>query len=601
MSRSFLGIQIDAVYHTSLVFGGVEYFFGAGVQTCYPGSTHHGAPMEIIKMGSTQLPLDVILEYLESLKEVYTPESYDLFAHNCNNFTNDFSMFLVGKGIPDHITSLPQTVLNTPFGQMLKPQIDASMRSITQAPVPPRNVPPASRTAASRRAVEDAVAASARRSPPLTTNGATAGTPAPARSSQPAKTHGEVYNITSSSAVDDLLASAKSTCAVIFFTSSTCAPCKIAYQPYDSLAAENPKVPFIKIDINNADELAFKYKIRATPTFMTFLHGKKENEWSGANPAQLRGNVEMLIRQAFPSHPHASLRVPSLQFGSLTPVSFSKVPPLDKLTAKMGRAGGDPAVSALKAFLAARSGEGEREATLPDLPAIAKFMRQAPSTLDTGVLFTAYDLLRCALIDPRVSGWFAEENPATQSSPTLAFLLQHVVDMEAAPYNLRLVAIQLACNLFSSSLSTKSVLADGSPVPALLVQLVTSSLIDTDHSAVRAAASSLAFNLAAAGYRIRREEEREAILESAQVELAAALLEVLSSESESAKGKESPLVKPALLAFGYLVYFAPQDGEIFDLCRAMEAKQTVMALKGAGVDEWVKDIGEQVLGKGMAV
>lgn len=26
-----------------------------------------------------------ILEYLESLKKIYTPEAYDLFAHNCNN------------------------------------------------------------------------------------------------------------------------------------------------------------------------------------------------------------------------------------------------------------------------------------------------------------------------------------------------------------------------------------------------------------------------------------------------------------------------------------------------------------------------------------
>ena len=40
MSKQFLGIQIDAVYHTSLVFEGIEYFFGAGVQTCYAGSTY---------------------------------------------------------------------------------------------------------------------------------------------------------------------------------------------------------------------------------------------------------------------------------------------------------------------------------------------------------------------------------------------------------------------------------------------------------------------------------------------------------------------------------------------------------------------------------
>ena len=74
MSGSLLGVQIDAVYHTSLVFGGVEYFFGAGVQSSYPGSTHHGRPMEIIPMGHTQLPLDVALEYLDSLKTIYTME-----------------------------------------------------------------------------------------------------------------------------------------------------------------------------------------------------------------------------------------------------------------------------------------------------------------------------------------------------------------------------------------------------------------------------------------------------------------------------------------------------------------------------------------------
>jgi hypothetical protein len=98
MSRQFLGIQLDAVYHTAIVMDNIEYFFGAGVQTCVAGQTHHGRPMEIIKLGSTHLPIETILDYLESLKQVYTPESYDLFAHNCNNFSHDFSMFLVGKG-----------------------------------------------------------------------------------------------------------------------------------------------------------------------------------------------------------------------------------------------------------------------------------------------------------------------------------------------------------------------------------------------------------------------------------------------------------------------------------------------------------------------
>lgn len=70
----FLGIQIDAVYHTSIVIDGIEYYYGQGVQTCQAGATHHGRPMEVIKLGQTALPMEVVLEYLESLKEVYTPE-----------------------------------------------------------------------------------------------------------------------------------------------------------------------------------------------------------------------------------------------------------------------------------------------------------------------------------------------------------------------------------------------------------------------------------------------------------------------------------------------------------------------------------------------
>ena len=73
-SAGFLGTHIEAVYHTAIVFGGIEYLYGAGVQTCIPGSSHHGRPMEVIDLGATSLPQDVILEYLSSLKEIYTAE-----------------------------------------------------------------------------------------------------------------------------------------------------------------------------------------------------------------------------------------------------------------------------------------------------------------------------------------------------------------------------------------------------------------------------------------------------------------------------------------------------------------------------------------------
>ncbi|KAI5252000.1 DUF862-domain-containing protein [Aureobasidium subglaciale] len=649
MSQSLLGVHIDAVYHTSLVFGGVEYFYGAGVQTCYPGSTHHGQPMEKINLGKTEIPLDDILEYLDSLKETYTAESYDLFKHNCNNFSNDFSMFLVGRGIPDHITALPETVLNTPFGSMMKQRLDAEMRHITQAAVPPENNPMIQRERKQQReeanrSTQNGISASSSASSPTAThqNGPdqtppkkkpkklevrsarsadqTSGDAQTTPKKHPKKlevrdaaaakadsVHGSVYNVTQPSSVDNLLAGAQDKCAVIFFTSSTCGPCKMAYPTYDSLAAEHTNIPFIKVDINEAQALASKYQIRATPTFMTFLHGKKDNEWSGANPAQLKANVESLLQQAFPPHPHLQVRVPTLQFGRLSPVTYSKIPPLDKVLAKMGDQAKDPAVIAMKNFISARSSSASDLPALPDLPAFTRWLRQTHSQLASDSLFTAYDVLRCALVDQRVSGWFTEES--TPRDPgTLTSLINHVLNLindDTCPYNLRLVTIQLACNLFTSDLFTKSAFssAHSSGLPAMLVQVATSSLLaEPDKPAVRAAASSLAFNIAATVYRLRREESREAMEEASQVELAASLLEMITTELDSRVDKKdatgTDMLKTATFAFAYLIYCAPRGGELHDLCSALDAKSSILRLKHfKDLEKIASEVGEQLLGK----
>ena len=80
-------------------------------------------------------------------KQVFTPGAYSLFDNNCNNFSDTFSTFLTGNGIPvrtqravcapacaharaadpsgaqSHITALPREVLATPFGQMIAPML----------------------------------------------------------------------------------------------------------------------------------------------------------------------------------------------------------------------------------------------------------------------------------------------------------------------------------------------------------------------------------------------------------------------------------------------------------------------------------------------
>ncbi|EAT76626.2 hypothetical protein SNOG_16047 [Parastagonospora nodorum SN15] len=571
MSRQFLGIQIDAVYHTSIVLDNIEYYFGQGVQTCRAGATHHGQPMEKIKLGRTDLPIEIILEYLESLKEVYTPESYDLFAHNCNNFSNDFAMFLVGKGIPEHITSLPETVLNTPFGQMLRPQIDAAMRPITQAPTPQPAAP----------------------SRPQTTNGNTSNGMAQANAQRAingplAAATGRVNNVTGIRDVDRLLELAKDRCAIIFFTSSTCAPCKLVYQPFDDLAAEaGPKCVFIKIDFSHADNtINNRYpNVRATPTFITYVRGEKRDEWSGADPRQLRSNVDMLLNAAFPPHPHLASSTPLLLRQSQRPIAFTKVPALEKIVAKMGDAGKHPAVSSIVSYIDARERSGAIEAPLTKLPQFAEFLRnQYFPTFPPEILFTAYDLLRISLTDARVAGFFAEEHKGATGTPaTIHHLLTHVDSLGAsAPYPLRLTTLHVACNLFSSSLFIPHVLS--TPLSSSLVSILTTALLDEKYPALKVSALSLAMNIASSNHKIRMKKHtanatpvlpsESELPESEQVELLASLLETLGTEEKWSDNK-----KMALICTGWLVYGADMDGELKDLWKVMDAAGTVGSIQ----------------------
>lgn len=127
MSQMLLGRQVDGVWHTAMVVYGREYFFGSGgVQSCRPGGTILGEPEQVLNLGETFIPYQVFLEYVLGLGETtFSPGAYDLFKHNCNNFTNEVSQFLCGKGIPKYILDVPEEILSTPIGQSLRPLIDS--------------------------------------------------------------------------------------------------------------------------------------------------------------------------------------------------------------------------------------------------------------------------------------------------------------------------------------------------------------------------------------------------------------------------------------------------------------------------------------------
>ncbi|OXB57036.1 hypothetical protein ASZ78_000605 [Callipepla squamata] len=128
LSPVMLGKQLDGIWHTSIIVHKDEFYYGAsGISSCAPGETLLGPPDFIVDLGNTEVTEEIFLEYLSSLEEsMFRGESYNLFEHNCNTFTNEVAQFLTGRKIPSYITDLPSEVLATPFGQALQHFLDTN-------------------------------------------------------------------------------------------------------------------------------------------------------------------------------------------------------------------------------------------------------------------------------------------------------------------------------------------------------------------------------------------------------------------------------------------------------------------------------------------
>ncbi|KAI4799103.1 hypothetical protein KUCAC02_019224 [Chaenocephalus aceratus] len=127
LSPLMLGRQLDGIWHTAIVIHGKEFFFvGQGINNCPPGSTPLGQLAPSLIWAPLRVSAELFMEYLMSLAvSTYGQDTYNLFEHNCNTFSDEVAQFLTGKKIPSYITDLPSDVLSTPFGQILRPLLDS--------------------------------------------------------------------------------------------------------------------------------------------------------------------------------------------------------------------------------------------------------------------------------------------------------------------------------------------------------------------------------------------------------------------------------------------------------------------------------------------
>ncbi|KAG8862411.1 hypothetical protein FRB96_001481 [Tulasnella sp. 330] len=591
LSYQLTGRQFDGIWHTSVVAFGKEVYYGPynpgpvpGIQIVEPGRSHHGRPMLVENMGDTQIDEETFWEYIQELQSVYTGDKYHLIEFNCNGFSNDCVGFLTGGSIPSYIKELPTDFFATPFGQQLRPMIDQIFRRTLPAPSStPRAFLPAPTLA--------------------TTSGAEA-----------AILTSPIHICTNSASFNSLLRSNKA--VVAFFTSDTCAPCKMISPVFGKVATEKNRdgAAFIEVNMSNgmSGVVAQDHGISATPTFLFFLSGSKTDELRGVNAIELRSKVDLLLYEAFPLHPHVKLDLPAIRAVSLKPIIYSQPPSFDAAYGKLAsfiEASSAPdksaVVTAFKAeilpFLKVRfppaTANGKEKAqpntSVPQsfLASFAKVTITLLNNLQPAELFPVVDFWRVAVLDDRVASWLGlagTRKDGPQTDITQKIFVKVVAlheEAHAVPRNLLLTTLRLASNCFMSSDLTRHILTPSTTSSASVAprSTLTSVLIPAllhDDDSTRTAAASLAFNIAQdvqkplmeAGGKTPESTNSDMDAEW-QVEIVSALVEALSRESSN-----EAIVHRLTASLALMLHLSPFYAEsVAPLLEVLQTREMMLA------------------------
>ncbi|XP_029944362.1 thioredoxin-like [Salarias fasciatus] len=92
----------------------------------------------------------------------------------------------------------------------------------------------------------------------------------------------------------DILKESGSKLVVVDFTAKWCGPCQRIAPDYEALSIHpaNGDVVFLKVDVDEAEDVTSEYGIQSMPTFMFFRGEKKLGQFSGANIDMLRSEIQ---------------------------------------------------------------------------------------------------------------------------------------------------------------------------------------------------------------------------------------------------------------------------------------------------------------------
>jgi hypothetical protein len=141
VSPIVLGRHFEAIYHSSVLVYGSEFWYGGKVFMneppckCFPPPlTQSAVPLQpsschenlkTVHLGYTFVTQAEFSRFLtREMLPKYTSDNYDVLTNNCNCFCEDVVRFLTGNSIPDEILNMPQQVMHTPGARILRPLLN---------------------------------------------------------------------------------------------------------------------------------------------------------------------------------------------------------------------------------------------------------------------------------------------------------------------------------------------------------------------------------------------------------------------------------------------------------------------------------------------
>ncbi|KAK6048281.1 putative thioredoxin [Cooperia oncophora] len=91
---------------------------------------------------------------------------------------------------------------------------------------------------------------------------------------------------------DQLLSENADALIVIDFYATWCGPCKIMGPKFTKMSTEHPSVVFVKIDVDETEDVVSRFDIKVMPTFIFMRNGAQIDIVEGSLEDDLRRKIE---------------------------------------------------------------------------------------------------------------------------------------------------------------------------------------------------------------------------------------------------------------------------------------------------------------------